>query len=105
MTNETDFSRSRLDQLIAQRHRLALLASRIQWQEIEAFIAHAFAKHVRAGGEIEDQHLFGAVSWVGGGGVSPVGRPQLPVWLMISLLYLYRPLKCRSTADRALPTI
>lgn len=88
MTNEADFFRSRLDQMIDLRHPLAVLASRMPWQEIEASIAHAFAKKVRAGKKIEDEDLFGAVSGVVVGGVSPAGRPRLPLRLMISLLYL-----------------
>ncbi|MFN9503897.1 MAG: IS5/IS1182 family transposase, partial [Rubrivivax sp.] len=49
MTEAADFFRSRLDQMIDLRHPLAVLASRMPWQEIEASIAHAFAKKVRAG--------------------------------------------------------
>ena len=88
MTDEADFFRSRLDQMIDLRHPLAVLASRMPWQEIEASIAHAFAKKVRSGKKIEDEDLFGPVSGVVGGGVSPAGRPRVPLRLMISLLYL-----------------
>lgn len=88
MTDEADFFRSRLDQMIDLRHPLAVLASRMPWQEIEASIAQAFAKKVRSGKKIEDEDLFGPVSGVVGGGISPAGRPRVPLRLMISLLYL-----------------
>ncbi len=61
MTDTADFFRSRLDQMIDLRHPLAVLASRMPWQELEASIAHLFAKAVRAGQKIEDVDLFGGV--------------------------------------------
>lgn len=88
MSDAADFFRSRLDQMIDLRHPLAVLASRMPWQEIEASIAHAFAKKVRAGKKIEHEDLFGAVAGVAAGGISPAGRPRVPLRLMISLLYL-----------------
>ena len=42
-----DFFRNRLDQLIDLRHPLAVLANRMPWQEIEASLAHRFARQVR----------------------------------------------------------
>ena len=88
MNDTADFFRSRLDQMIDLRHPLVVLASRMPWQELEASIAHLFAKAVRSGKNIEDVDLFGGVSKVVGAGVSPAGRPRLPLRLMISLLYL-----------------
>jgi hypothetical protein len=88
MSDTADFFCSRLDQMIELRHRLAVLASRFPWQELEANIAHLFAKQVRAGKNISDVDLFGGVARVVGSGVSPAGRPRLPLRLMISLLYL-----------------
>ena len=88
MTDTADFFRSRLDQMIDLRHPLAVLASRMPWQELEASIAHLFAKAVRAGQKIEDVDLFGGVAKLVGAGISPAGRPRLPLRLMISLLYL-----------------
>jgi hypothetical protein len=49
-----DFFRNRLDQLIDLRHPLAVLANRMPWQEIEASLAHRFARQVRSGKKIED---------------------------------------------------
>lgn len=57
-----DFFRSRLDQMIDLRRPLPVLASRLPWQEIEASIAHLFAKKVRAGQTLEDVDLFGPPS-------------------------------------------
>ena len=83
-----DFFRSRLDQMIDLRRPLAVLASRMPWQEIEASLAHRFAREVKAGKKIDDVDLFGATSVLSGAGVSNAGRPRLPLRLMISLLYL-----------------
>ena len=84
-----DFFRSRLDQMIDLRRPLPVLASRLPWQEIEASIAHLFAKKVRAGQTLEDVDLFGpALTALRAAGASNAGRPRLPLRLMISLLYL-----------------
>ncbi len=40
-----DFFRSRLDQMIELRHPLAVLASRMPWQEIEASVAQCLARN------------------------------------------------------------
>jgi hypothetical protein len=80
-TTTDDFFRSRLDQMIELRHPLAVLASRMPWQEIEASIAQCFARQVRQGKKIEDVDLFGGVSALVGGGVSNAGRPRLPLRL------------------------
>ena len=88
MSPVDDFFRSRLDQMIDLRHPLAVLASRMPWQEIEASLAHQFARQVKAGKQIEDIGLFGPEVKVVGGGKSNAGRPRLPIRLMVSLLYL-----------------
>ena len=59
-TSTDDFFRSRLDQMIDLRHPLAVLASRMPWQEIESSLAHRFARAAKAGKQIEDIDLFGA---------------------------------------------
>lgn len=43
MSMTEDFFRDRLDQLIDLRHPLAVLVSRMPWQEIEASLAHSVA--------------------------------------------------------------
>jgi len=88
MSQIDDFFRSRLDQMIDLRKPLAVLATHIPWQELEASVAHRFARQVRAGKRVEDVDLFGPTVAVVGGAVSNAGRPRLPMRLMISLLYL-----------------
>lgn len=83
-----DFFRNRLDQMIDLRHPLAVLANRMPWQELEASLAHRFARRVRAGKRIEDLDFFGLTVALAGAGVSKAGRPRLPTRLMVSLLYL-----------------
>ena len=94
-----DFFRNRLDQMIDLRHPLAVLANRMPWQEIEASLAHRWARQVKAGKKIEDLDLFGPVSAVAGGGVSNAGRPRLPTRLMVALLYLKHACWRRSNID------
>jgi hypothetical protein len=82
-----DFFRSRIDHMIDLRHPLAVLASRMPWQEIEARVAQVFSRKGRAGAALPDLDLFGeqvqrvAVA-------SNAGRPRVPLRIMISLLYL-----------------
>jgi IS5 family transposase len=87
MSPVDDFFRSRLDQMIDLRHPLAVLASRMPWQEIEASLAHQFARQVKAGKQVEDIGLFGPVVQTVNGRPN-AGRPRLPIRLMVSLLYL-----------------
>ena len=58
-TSTVDFFRSRLDQMIDLRDPLAVLASRMPWQEFEGSLAHRFARAAKAGKQIEDIDLFG----------------------------------------------
>ena len=88
MSMTDDFFRNRLDQMIDLRHPLAVLANRMPWQEIEASLAHRFARQVRTGKKTEDMDMFGPTVAVAGAGVSNAGRPRLPTRLMISLLYI-----------------
>ena len=84
MSITADFFRNRLDQMIDLRHPLAVLANRMPWQEIEASLAHLFARQVRAGKKIEDSDLFGATEVIAGAGVSKAGRPRLPTCLSVT---------------------
>jgi IS5 family transposase len=88
MSPVNDFFRSRIDQMIDLRLPLAVLASRMPWQEIEASLAHNFARKVKAGKPVDDIGLFGPTVQVVSGGISNAGRPRLPIRLMVSLLYL-----------------
>ena len=82
-----DFFAARLDHMIDLRHPLAVLASRMPWQQIEASVAHLFSRQGRAGAVQSDLDLFGeqvrkATS------ASNAGRPRVPLRTMIALLYL-----------------
>lgn len=86
-TATEDFFRLRLDHLIDLRHPLAVLASRMPWQQIEASVARVFSGKARTGKALPDLDLFGeqvrraAV-------VGNAGRPRVPLRTMIALLYL-----------------
>ena len=82
-----DFFRSRIDHMIDLRHPLAVLASRMPWQEIEARVAQLFSRKGRAGVAMPDLDLFGEqVQRMAG--PTNAGRPRVPLRVMISLLYL-----------------
>jgi IS5 family transposase len=87
-TANSDFFRARLDSMIDLRHPLAVLASRMPWVQIEANLAPLFAHLDRAGRSVEGMDLFGPTVALAGAGVSPAGRPRLPIRLMVALLYL-----------------
>jgi IS5 family transposase len=82
-----DFFRLRLDHMIDLRHALAVLASRMPWQQMEASVSHLFSGKLRAGKKLPGMDLFGeqiqmtAVK-------SHAGRPRVPLRTMIALLYL-----------------
>ncbi len=82
-----DFFRLRLDQMIDLRHPLAVLASRMPWQQIEASVAHLFVRKARAGVAMPDLDLFGEAPAVVAR-PSNAGRPRVPLRIMIALLYL-----------------
>lgn len=84
----TDFFRARLDAMIDLRHPLAVLATRMPWPQIESNLAPVFAHLDRAGRRTEGFDLFGPTTAVAGSGVSPAGRPRLPIRRMVALLYL-----------------
>ena len=50
-----DFFRARLDHMIDLRHELAVLSSRMRWQELEASVAHLFSRKARAGKQLNRQ--------------------------------------------------
>ena len=88
MRGSDDFFHSRIDQMIDLRHPLAVLASHMPWQEIEASLAKQLAREVKKGRSIQEMGLFGSQTVVLGAGLSNAGRPRLPFRLMVSLLYL-----------------
>ena len=82
-----DFFRARIDQMIDLRHPLAVLASRMPWQEIEAGVAHRFVRKAHEGEAMPDLDLFGEKP-PRPARASKAGRPRVPLRIMISLLYL-----------------
>ncbi|MDI1260953.1 IS5 family transposase [Aquabacterium sp.] len=83
-----DFFRCRLAQMIDLKHPLAVLATRLPWAAIETAVAPKLARSARPAKPVIGQDLAGAFEGEWGGGISPAGRPRLPVRLMVSLLYL-----------------
>lgn len=60
MRGSDDFFHSRIDQMIDLRHPLAVLASHMPWQEIEASLAKQLAREVKKGRSIQEMGLFGS---------------------------------------------
>ena len=83
-----DFFRSRLDQMIDLRHPLAVLSARLPWAAIEAAVAPKVVHQAKPAKRVAGVDLAGAFEGEFGGGISPAGRPRLPIRLMVSLLYL-----------------
>ena len=83
-----DFFRARLDQMIDLSHPLAVLATRLPWAAVEAAVAPKLAHQAKPAKRVAGADLAGAFAGEFGGGISPAGRPRLPVRLMASLLYL-----------------
>jgi len=84
----TDFFRSRIDAMINLRHPLAVLATRMPWEQIEATLAPKFEHKDRAGQLVDGQDMLGPKQTLIGAGRSNAGRPRMPIRLMASLLYL-----------------
>jgi IS5 family transposase len=88
MMQEQDFFRSRINVMINLNDPLAVLATRLPWDQIEAAVAAKFERQHRAGQTLESQDMFGVTAVLVGAGRSNTGRPKLPIRLMASLLYL-----------------
>jgi transposase, IS5 family len=84
-----DFFRGRIDHMIDLRHPLAVLSSRMPWQQIEASLSHFFMRKARNGVAMPDLDLFGEAPAVAAR-QSHAGRPRVPLRNMILLLYLKR---------------
>ncbi len=82
-----DFFRSRIDHMIDLRHPLAVLSSRMPWQQIEASLSHLFMRKARNGVAMPDLDPFGEAPAVLTR-QSNAGPPRVPLRIMISLLYL-----------------
>lgn len=83
-----DFFRSRIDHMIDLRHPLAVLASRMPWQQTEASVAHLLSRKARSGQAMPDLDLFGEAPAAPVARISNAGRPRVPLRTMIALLYL-----------------
>ncbi len=83
-----DFFRSRIDAMINLSDPLAVLATRLPWDQIEEAVAAKFEHQNRTGEILKAQDMFGATETLVGAGRSNAGRPKLPIRLMASLLYL-----------------
>jgi IS5 family transposase len=81
-----DFSCARLVDMIDLRHPLAVLATRMPWETLEAALAPTFARKRRLGATVEVDDLFGPSLQVVGAGMSAAGSPRLPLRLILSLL-------------------
>lgn len=84
----TDFFCVRTDAMIDMCHPLAVLATRMPWDQIESAIAPHLKRPVRTGRHALVVDLFGTTAEIVGAGASAVGSPRLPIRLMVSLLYL-----------------
>jgi len=76
-----DFFRPRLDAMIDLRHPLAVLTTRLPWAAIEVAVAPKLARQARPAKQASGDDLAGEYSGEFGGGLSPAGRPRLPVRL------------------------
>jgi IS5 family transposase len=83
-----DFFRSRLGAMIDLKHPLAVLSTRLPWSAIEAAVAPKLVRPALPAKRKSGEDLLGTFDIEFGGGVSPAGRPRLPIRLMASLLYL-----------------
>lgn len=82
-----DFFRARLDHMIDLRQPLAVLASHMPWQDLEARVAQSFSRRARTCEALPDLDLFGE-QVQRSARQSNAGRPRVPLRVMISLLYL-----------------
>ncbi len=83
-----DFLHSCIDQMIDLIHPLAVLASPMPWQEIEASLAKQIAREVNKSRSIREAGPFGSQTVVLVPDSLNAGCPRLSFRLMMSLLYL-----------------
>ena len=83
-----DFFRARLVDMIDLRHPLAVLATRMPWQALEATLAPTFARKARPGTAVSLEDLFGPSMQIAGAGTSAAGRPRLPALAALSRAFL-----------------
>jgi transposase, IS5 family len=88
MSDTADFFRARLDEMVDHKHPLVVLSKQLPWGAIEQALAPHFARKPRPGEKISVPDLLGEHQVEFGAGISPAGRPRLPIRLMASLQYL-----------------
>jgi transposase, IS5 family len=88
MSGTADFFRARLDEMVDRNHPLVVLSKRLPWGAIEQALAPHFARKPRPGEKISVPDLLGEHQVEFGIGISPAGRPRLPIRLMVSLQHL-----------------
>lgn len=67
---------------------MALLARRLPWSAIGTSLAPRRARRERPAKRVISRNLLGVAELEFGAGISPAGRPRLPVRLMVSPKYL-----------------
>ena len=72
----TDFPRARIDAMINLSDPLAVLATRLAWDRIEAATLANSEREDRAGRVLEGQDMFGSTQVLEGAGVSNAGPPS-----------------------------
>lgn len=83
-----DFFVARLEQMINPKHPLAVLATRMPWAALENALTSKPEADARPVATEQVEDLFGTHARPVGVGDNAVGRPRLPLRLMLSLLYL-----------------
>jgi transposase, IS5 family len=88
MTDTADFFRPRLAGMVDHKRPLVVLSKRLPWGAIEQALSFYFAREARPGHRIAAPDLLSAHELEFGNGISPAGRPNLPIRLMVSLQHL-----------------
>lgn len=86
--SQADFFASPIVAMINLQHPLAVLATRLAWDEIDAALKPSLAHQARTGKVSTVNDLLGSHDVITSAGVSAAGRPRLNTRLMVSLLYL-----------------
>ena len=74
-----DFFCSSLGQMIDMRQSLAVLSKRLPWASLEAAVALKLALDARPAKQLSGEDLAGSFEGEFEVGISPAGRPRLPV--------------------------
>ena len=86
--DQADFFAAPIKAMINLTHPLAVLGSRLAWDEIETALKPSLVHQARTGKVSTVSDLLGSHDVISSAGVSAAGRPRLNTRLMVSLLYL-----------------